>query len=214
MLLLVSTAGKGMSSALVVTILPSKKGLGAVSKHKHHKARGTTNSKKNPKRNRGGERTRRRKAAAARHAAKAAQGDRQQQMEAATGSEGIFAFINVNLGAASQAADRLRDAGLYGVEEVPGRQTAGAAALASAAAAAGSTGNSSGNKTHQQQQRAGKQKVPDRVNLISSQDDVAAAKVGYSLGTAGRMLSKNTVKMVHQPPLLSAPLALLPCYSS
>eukprot|EP00775_Hariotina_reticulata_P013584 gene13584-13709_t len=97
--------GAGISVPLEISILPSKKGLGAVDQDKLQRAPGTSGNGSSSKhkhrsknRNRGGERTRRRKAAAARHAVKAADGSRQQQLEAATGSEGVFAFINYNLG--------------------------------------------------------------------------------------------------------------------
>lgn len=167
-------AGSGISNPLDITILPSKKGLGAAKKQKHHHKAAGMGSKKN-KSSRGGERKRRQKAAEARRAAKAAAHDRQQKMEAATGSEGLFAFINYNLGSGSEAAEKLRDAGVYGGsrgskqrQQQQQQSTGGAAALASAAAAAAGGGGSS--KGWQQQQ-------PDRRGLIGSQDDLAQKKV-------------------------------------
>lgn len=131
-----------------------------------------------------GRRRKRAKAAAARHAANADGRQRQAAMEAATGEQGLFAFINTSLGHGSEAAAKLEAAGVYGPDEgaaagvggrgVHGRQqTAGGAALAAAVAAAGGGGSQQrqGAKQKQQQQ-------PDRKGLVGSQNDVAAAKVG------------------------------------
>jgi hypothetical protein len=165
-----AAAGKGISNPLEINILPSTKGLGSVSKKHQHHAGGTSNKSK---KGRGGERSRRRKAIAARHAAKEAAGDRQAKMEAATGTEGLFAFINYNLGSGSEAADKLRDAGVYGSGSSSKQQTAGAAALASASAAAG---GKAGSRQQQQQQRQ-QQQQPDRQGLVGSHDNLAEKKV-------------------------------------
>jgi hypothetical protein len=109
---------------------------------------------------------------------KAADGDRQQQLEGATGSEGLFAFINYNLGSGSEAVEKLREAGVYSADARSQQQqqlSGGAAALASAAAAAAGSGSSNSSNRHNQKQR---QQVPDRRNLIGSVDGVTAAKVG------------------------------------
>eukprot|EP00879_Flechtneria_rotunda_P016901 GHRR01017692.1.p1 GENE.GHRR01017692.1~~GHRR01017692.1.p1 ORF type:complete len:266 (+),score=124.66 GHRR01017692.1:140-937(+) len=175
-------AGSGINAPIEINMLPTRKGLGAEHKHKAHKAHGTSNSKNN-QRNRGGERTRRRKAAAARHATKAAIGERQAALEAATGSEGLFAFINHSLGHRSEAADRLRDAGSNkgGSKQ---QQSGGAAALASAAAGASIGGSHRGR--HRKQKTA---QAPDRKGLVGSHEDLAAAKARVMQLTA--MLERN-----------------------
>jgi hypothetical protein len=165
-----SPAGKGIANPLEINILPSKKGLGSVPKKHQHHAAGTSNKSKS-KKGRGGERSRRRKAVAARHAAKEAAGDRQLKMEKATGTEGVFAFINYNLGWGSEAADKLRDAGVYGGSSSSKQQTAGAAALASASAAAGGSSKA-----------GGRQQQPDRQGLVGSRDNLAEKKVRSSAG--------------------------------
>jgi hypothetical protein len=80
----------------------------------------------------------------------------------------LFAFINYNLGSGSEAADKLRDAGVYGGSSNSSskQQTAGAAALASASAAGG-----------KQQQRQQQQQPPDRQGLVGSHDNLAEKKV-------------------------------------
>jgi hypothetical protein len=162
-----AAAGKGIANPLEINIMPSKKGLGSVSKKHQQRAAGTSNKIKS-KKGRGGERSRRRKAIAARHAAKQAAGDRQMKMEAATGTEGVFAFINYNLGSGSEAADKLRDAGVYGGGSSSKQPTAGAAALAVASVAAGSS-KAGGRQLKQQQ--------PDRQGLVGSHDNLAEKKV-------------------------------------
>jgi hypothetical protein len=102
-------------------------------------------------------------------------------MEAATGEQGLFAFINDSLGHGSEAAARLQAAGVYGPDEGKGlggrarQQTGGGAALAAAAAAAGS-GRGAG-QTPQQQQRGTQQQPMDRRGLVGSQDDLSTLKV-------------------------------------
>jgi hypothetical protein len=193
-------AGKGISNPLEINILPSKKGLGSVSKKHQHHAAGTSNKSKS-KKGRGGERSRRRKAIAARHAAKEAAGDRQAKMEAATGTEGLFAFINYNLGSGSEAADKLRDAGIYGGSSSSSKQqTAGAAALASASAAAG---GKPGRGQQQQQQR---QQQPDRHGLVGSHDNLAEKKVSWTAATSAVGTWRKNVQE-----LFPCVRALIPC---
>ncbi len=149
-------------------MLQSKQGLGAGPAHaqRDHDA-AVRGKKRNRKRNRGGERTRRRRAMAAREDAAQRDHVRQSKLEAATGSDGLFAFINHSLGSSSEAAQRLRDAGVGRDDAAPAAPaTAGAAALASAAAATGG-GRGSGSRP-----------APGRRDLVGSHQEVAAAEVG------------------------------------
>lgn len=165
-----------------ITVLPSKKGLGAAPKHKTHKAAGTGSHSSKHHGKVSGRKRKRMKAAAERHAAKAGDRQRQAQMEAATGEQGLFAFINDSLGHGSEAAAKLQAAGVYGPDEgkgsggKPRQQTGGGAALAAAAAAAGSSRGVG--QPHQQQQRAKQQQPADRKGLVGSQDDLSTLKVG------------------------------------
>ncbi|KAF8068194.1 zinc finger CCCH domain-containing protein 18 [Scenedesmus sp. PABB004] len=171
-------AGRGIAEPLSVAVLPSKRGLGSAPKHK---ARGTG---KHAGRSRGGERTRRRRAAAAAQQAAEAEGEQQQRLELATGGEGLFAFLNHSLGDGSEAADRLREAGVYGGAAAPPPATGGAAALAAAAAAASAGGGGGGPRQPRQPAPAA-----DRQGLVSSHDDVAAAKARVEQLAA--MLARN-----------------------
>jgi hypothetical protein len=174
------TAGGGIKDPLEISVLPSKKGLGAAAKHKTHKAAGTGSHSSKHHGKISGRKRKRMKAAAERHAAKAGDRQRQAKMDAATGEQGLFAFINDSLGHGSEAAARLQAAGVYGPDEGRGlggkarQQTGGGAALAAAAAAAGS---SRGAGQQQQQQRGQQQQPTDRKGLVGSEDDLSTLKV-------------------------------------
>ena len=118
------------------------------------------------------------KAAAERHAAKADDKQRQSRMEASTGEQGLFAFINDSLGHGSEAAAKLQAAGVYGPDEGSGSkrrvQTGGGVALAAAAAATGGSNAGSGSSRGAQQPQ---QQPQDRKGLVGSQDDLSALKV-------------------------------------
>lgn len=162
-----------------ITVLPSKKGLGAAAKYKTQKAAGTGAASSKHHGKLSGRKRRRMKAAAARQAAKAGDRQRQAQLESSTGEQGLFAFINDSLGHGSEAAAKLQAAGVYGPDEARGgkrQQTGGGAALAAAAAAAatadgGSSSSRGAGGSQQQQQQS------DRKGLVGSQDDLAALKV-------------------------------------
>jgi hypothetical protein len=115
------------------------------------------------------------KTAARRRAAKAEAQQRQAQMEAATGEQGLFAFINDSLGHGSEAAAKLHAAGVYGPDEggKQRQQTGGGAALAAVAA----VGAGSGKAGCQQQQ----QQQSDRKGLVGSHDGLSALKVSLLL---------------------------------
>lgn len=189
------TPGGGIKDPLEIAVLPSKRGLGAAG-HKTHKAAGTgaTSSKHHGKKKVSRRQRQRLRAAEARNAAKAGDRQRQARLEAATGEQGLFAFINDSLGHGSEAAAKLQAAGVYGPDDGvaaagggaggggnrPRQQTGGGAALAVAAAAAagggGGGGGSGGPRQQQQQQQS--QKVDDRKGLVGSQDGLAELKVG------------------------------------
>jgi hypothetical protein len=172
-----ANTGSGIKEPLDIVVLPSKRGLGAA-KHKTHKAAGTGSHSSKHHGKVSGRKRKRMKAAADRHAAKAQDRQRQAQMEAATGEQGLFAFINDSLGHGSEAAAKLQVAGVYGPDDNqragPRQQTSGGAALAAAAAAAGAGGGSSKGGNQQQQRQ---QQQPDRKGLVGSGDDLAALKV-------------------------------------
>lgn len=175
-----ATTGGGIIDPLDIVVLPSKKGLGAAAKHKTHKAAGTGSQSSKHHGKVSGRKRKRMKAAADRHAAKAQDRQRQAQMEAATGEQGLFAFINDSLGHGSEAAAKLQAAGVYGPDDNqragPRQQTSGGAALAAAAVAAGAGGSNKGGN-QQQQGRRQQQQQPDRKGLVGSGDDLAALKV-------------------------------------
>lgn len=170
------TAGGGITDPLEITILPSKRGLGAATKHKTQKAAGTGAHSSKHHGKISGRKRKRMKAAAARHAAKTGDRQRQAEMEAATGEQGLFAFINDSLGHGSEAAAKLQAAGVYGPDEggKQRQQTGGGAALAAAAAAAAAAGGGRGAGQQQKQQQ---QQPSDRKGLVGSQDDLSALKV-------------------------------------
>jgi hypothetical protein len=175
-----ANTGAGIKDPLDIVVLPSKKGLGAAAKHKTHKAAGTGSHSSKHHGKISGRKRKRMKAAAERHAAKAQDRQRQAQREAATGEQGLFAFINDSLGHGSEAAAKLQAAGVYGPDDNqragPRQQSSGGAALAAVAAAAG--GGSSKGGSQQQQQ---KQQQPDRKGLVGSGDDLAALKVSCNM---------------------------------
>jgi hypothetical protein len=176
-----AAAGRGIKDPLEITVLSSKRGVGAAPKHKTHKAAGTGAASSQHHGKLSGRKRKRMKAAAARHAAKAGDRQRQAQMEASTGEQGLFAFINDSLGHGSEAAAKLQAAGVYGPEE-PGsskqrQQTGGGAALSAAAAAAAAAGGSSSSRGAGGSQQQQQQQQSDRKGLVGSQDDLSALKV-------------------------------------
>lgn len=168
--------GGGIKDPLDITVLPSKRGLGAAAQHKTHKAAGTGAHSSKHHGKVSSRKRKRMKAAGERHAAKADDKQRQSRMETSTGEQGLFAFINDSLGHGSEAAAKLQAAGVYGPDEQGSgskqqqQLTGGGAALAAVAAAA--AGSSSKGNHHQQQQQH-----MDRKGLVGSQDDVSALKV-------------------------------------
>ena len=152
-------------------------------KHKHkHKHGAQQGGVEKSKRSRGGERSRRRKHAAASRANKEQQRDQQQQLELQTGSEGLFAFINQQIGDHSEAAGKIKAAGL------------GKASEAQAARAKALWGGGAGGKQGGAAAGAGGE---DRRSLLSKQDNITAIKVGRE--------GSNEILLFCDIPLLKGP---------
>jgi hypothetical protein len=193
LLLASAAAGGGIKDPIEIIVRPSKKGLGAVAKQKLQKAAGTGPHSAKHDGKLSARQRKRLKTAARRRAAKAEVQQRQAQMEAATGEQGLFAFINDSLGHGSEAAAKLQAAGVYGGPDEGGKrrqQTGGGAALA-AVAAAGAGGGKAGVQQQQQQQL-------DRKGLVGSHDDLSALKVGLciTVTTAETVLLWQAVRIL------------------
>jgi len=189
--------GGGIKDPLDITVLPSKRGLGAAAKHKTHKAAGTGAHSSKHHGKISSRKRKRMKAAAERRAARADDKQCQSRMEASTGEQGLFAFINDSLGHGSEAAAKLQAAGVYGPDEEGSgskqqRQlTGGGAALAAVAATAAGSNSGPGSSSKGSRQQQQQQQQTDRKGLVGSQDDVSALKVrlcyltAWNVATAG-----------------------------